>query len=155
MGRKMGFLAAAACVAVTSWAGFALAAFPEPWDVVNKSNMDQAKDFLTPTAEWMITQGMVMKVGSYRKYEWPKAYKEATEKYSGQVKLSEDGRQLFNYVAGCPFPRIDVNDPLAGYKVMWNHEYFPDFTDNVGCPWILDLGLQRQARLLDLARAGR
>jgi hypothetical protein len=82
---------------------------------------------------------MVMKVGEYRKYEWPKAYKEATEKYAGQVKISEDGRQIFNYVAGCPFPSIDVNDPLAGAKVMWNHEYFPDFTDNVGCPWILEL----------------
>jgi hypothetical protein len=106
---------------------------------VDKSNLAQAKDVLTPTAEWMIKQGMVMKVGPYRKYEWPKAYKEATEKYAGQVKLSEDGRQLFNYVAGCPFPNIDVNDPFAGAKVMWNHEYFPDFTDNVGCPWILEL----------------
>jgi hypothetical protein len=101
--------------------------------------MDKAKDVLTPTAEWMIKQGMVMKVGPYRKYEWPEAYKEATEKYAGQVKLSEDGRQLFNYVAGCPFPSIDINAPLAGSKVMWNHEYFPDFTDNVGCPWILEL----------------
>ena len=68
MSRKRGFLAAAVCVAVASWASFALAAFPEPGDVVNKSNMAQAKDALTPTAEWMISQGMVMKVGEYRKY---------------------------------------------------------------------------------------
>lgn len=139
MSRKTSFFAAAVCAAVAGCAGVALAAFPEPGDVVNKSNMDQAKNVLTPTAEWMLNQGMVMKVGEYRKYEWPKAYKEATEKYAGQVKLSADGRQLFNYVAGCPFPNIDVNDPLAGSKVMWNHEYFPDFTDNVGCPWILEL----------------
>ena len=139
MKKGLGVLAAVACAAVAGWASSSLAAFPEAGDVVNKSNMAQAKEVLTPTAEWMLNQGMVMKVGPYKKYEWPKAYKEATEKYAGQVKLSEDGRQLFNYVAGCPFPSIDVNDPLAGSKVMWNHEYFPDFTDNVGCPWILEL----------------
>ena len=137
--KRKGLFAAAACAVVASWVSVTLAAFPEPGDVVNKSNMDKAQDVLTPTAEWMIKQGMVMKVGPYKKYEWPKAYKEATEKYAGQVKLSEDGRQLFNYVAGCPFPSIDINAPLAGSKVMWNHEYFPDFTDNVGCPWILEL----------------
>src|SRR5262245_58381675 len=117
--KGSGVLAAIACAAV-SWASSAFATFPEPGDVVDKSNMAQAKDVLTPTAEWMINQGMVMKVGPYRKYGWPKAYKEATEKYAGQVKLSADGRQLFHYVAGCPFPHIDVNDPLAGAKVMWN-----------------------------------
>ena len=138
--RKSRILAAVACAAVANWAGAAFAAeFPKPGDTVTKDNMAQAKDVLTPTSEWMIKQGMVMKVGPYKKYEWPKAYKEATEKYSGQVKLSEDGRQMFNYVAGCPFPKIDSNDPFAGSKVMWNHEYFPDFTDNVGCPWILEL----------------
>jgi hypothetical protein len=114
MSRKTGLLAAAACAVVAGWASMTLAAFPEPGDVVNKSNMAQAKDVLTPTAEWMINEGMVMKVGEYRKYEWPKAYKDATEKYASQVKLSEDGRQLFNYISGCPFPNIDVNDPLAG-----------------------------------------
>jgi hypothetical protein len=139
MKKGLGVLAAVACAAVAGWASSSLAAFPEPGDVVNKSNMAQAKDFLTPTAEWMVNQGMVMKVGPYKKYEWPKSYKEATEKYAGQVKISEDGRQIFNYVAGAPFPNIDVHDPLAGAKVMWNHEYFPDFTDNVGCPWILEL----------------
>ena len=60
-----------------------------------------------------------------KKVEWPKAYREATEKYSGQVKLSADGRDMYNYVAGCPFPKIDLNDPLAGFKLMWNHEQRP------------------------------
>jgi hypothetical protein len=39
--------------------------------------------------------------------EWPKAYKEATEKYAAQVKLSPDGLRVQNYVAGLPFPNID------------------------------------------------
>jgi len=123
---------AALSVLVAVWVAPAVADFPEPGDVVTKENMDQAKDVLCPTAEWMVQHGMKMKVGPYRRYEWPKAYREATEKYAGQVKISEDGREIFNYVSGCPFPEIDFNDPLAGFKVMWNHEFFPDYTDNVG-----------------------
>ena len=85
--RKSRILAAVAYAAVANWAGAAFAAeFPKPGDTVTKDNMTQASDVLTPTSEWMIKQGMVMKVGPYKKYEWPKAYKEATEKYSGQVE---------------------------------------------------------------------
>ena len=94
--KNKSFLVAVACVAAASWAGSALAdtdesKFPKPGDTVTKANMAQAKDVLTPTSEWMLNQGMVMKVGPYRRYEWPKAYKDATEKYSGQVKLSAAG----------------------------------------------------------------
>ena len=63
---------------------------------------------------------------------WPQAYAEATRKYSGQVRVSVDGRVLHNYIAGAPFPRIDTNDPLAGYKIMWNFTHSPAFIDNVG-----------------------
>jgi len=34
------------------------------------------------------------------------------------VKIAEDGRDIANYVAGAPFPAIDINDPLAGYKII-------------------------------------
>ncbi len=71
------------------------------------------------------------------KVHWPKAYREATEKYSAQVKLSADGREMFKYVAGCPFPNIDANDPLAGHKLMWNYEQKP--YDNAGTEIIMDL----------------
>jgi len=66
MKKSIGLLAAVACAAVAGWASATLAAFPEPGDTVSKENMAQAKDSLTPTAEWMINQGMVMKVGAYR-----------------------------------------------------------------------------------------
>ena len=139
MKLKVDFFAAVVCAVAVSWSVPAAANFPQPGDVVDQSNMAEAADVLNPTANWMLNQGMKMKVIEYRKYEWPRLYSEATEKFAGQVNLSEDGRTLTNYVAGCPFPNIDVNDPLAGAKAMWNHEYFPDFTDNVGCPWILEL----------------
>ena len=46
------------------------------------------------------------------------------------MKLASEGRELVDYVAGCPFPQIDPNDPLAGHKVMWNYGLPP--LDNMG-----------------------
>lgn len=111
----------------------------QPGDVINKDNMDKAGELLIPTMQWFVKQGMTMKIVAYKKVEMPKPYKEATEKYSGQVKLSADGKELFNYVAGAPFPSIDANDPMAGAKIMWNQEQKPAYTDNVGTEWILEL----------------
>src|SRR5206468_1017188 len=55
--------------------------------------------------------------------EWPRAYKEATEKYSSQVKLSADGRSMENYVAGQPFAKLDPKDPQFVTKIMFNYDY--------------------------------
>jgi hypothetical protein len=64
-------------------------------------------------------------------------YVNATEKFAPQVEISEDGAEIFNYVAGAPFPNIDINnDPLAGFKIMWNHEQSPAMIDNLGTDFI-------------------
>ncbi|MFQ5352762.1 MAG: DUF1329 domain-containing protein, partial [Candidatus Binatia bacterium] len=39
-----------------------------------------------------------------------------------QVKLSEDGLSVENWVAGQPFPKIDDNDPDIAKKIMYNYE---------------------------------
>jgi hypothetical protein len=101
--------------------------------------MDQAGDLLIPAIKWYVQNGMPIKVGPYIKIELPRRYREATEKYSGQVKISPDGREIYNYVAGVPFPNIDPNDPLAGFKHMWNQEQKPQYVDNVGTEWIAEL----------------
>ncbi len=111
----------------------------QPGDTVTKENMDKAADLLTPAMKWYVEHGMPMKVIPYKKIEWPRLFKEATEKYSGQVKISPDGRDIFNYVAGAPFPKIDPNDPLVGAKIMWNQEQKPAYVDNVGTEWIVEL----------------
>jgi Protein of unknown function (DUF1329) len=111
----------------------------KPGDTITKDNIAQAEGLLPPFVRWLVEQGMPIPVIETRKAEWPKAYKEATEKYSGQVKLSADGRSMYNYVAGSPFPKVDLNDPLVGYKLMWNHEHGPYIIDNVGTEWILEL----------------
>jgi hypothetical protein len=115
------------------------AEIPKPGTVVTKDNMAQYKEVMFPTLEYFVRNGMEIPVIAYKKYEWPPKYKEATEKYAGQVKLSPDGRDMTNYVAGAPFPNIDPNDPLAAYKWMWNHEQKTPYTDNVGCGWNVEL----------------
>ena len=65
---------------------------------------------------------MVMKIVPTRHLEWPPPYKAATERYSPQLRLDGDG-DLKNYVAGLPFPLLDVNDPQAATKIMWNFAY--------------------------------
>ncbi len=88
----------------------------KPGDTITKENMAEAEDLLIPSTRWMLGQGITMEIIETKKVAWPKAYTEATEKYSGQVQISEDGRAISNYTAGCPFPNIDINDPLAGFK---------------------------------------
>ncbi|MFN8641141.1 MAG: DUF1329 domain-containing protein [Candidatus Binatia bacterium] len=123
---------AAACSAL---ALLALALVParadvQPGDVINKDNKDKVTDLVSPGVMWCIEHGMTMKIVPYKKIEWNPPYKEATEKYSGQVKLSADGRTIENHTAGLPFPNIDPNDPNVALKIMFNYEYKPFVTDD-------------------------
>jgi hypothetical protein len=110
-----------------------------PGDTITKDNITQAEALLTPSTRWMVEQGMPMQIIATKKVEWPKAYREATEKYAAQVQIAEDGRDISNYIAGCPFPNIDPNDPLAGFKVMWNHEQSPAVIDNAGTTFVSEV----------------
>ena len=101
-----------------------------PGTVINKANADQVKDLVSPGVLWCVQHGMAMKIVPYKKIEWNPPYKEATEKYSGQVKLSADGRTIEGHVTGLPFPNIDPNDPNVALKIMFNYEYKPYVTDD-------------------------
>ena len=96
-----------------------------PGDRITDQNIDKVKDLISPGLEWCIRHGWPLTIVAPKHIEWPKAYKEATEKYAGQVRLSADGLKMENYVAGLPFPNIDPKDPLFVYKVMWNYDYGP------------------------------
>jgi hypothetical protein len=100
-------------------------------DRITSENMDKVKDLISPGMEWCIKHGWPITIGETKRIEWPQAYKEATEKYSGQVKISADGISLQNYVAGAPFPNVDMKDPQVAYKIMWNYNYQFLTTDDV------------------------
>jgi hypothetical protein len=124
------------CIAVLGasvGALLALSAYADvqPGDVITKDNLDKALDLISPGVQWCVSHGMTMKIVPYKKIEWDKMFKEATEKYSAQVKLAPDGRSLVDYVAGMPFPTIDPNDPQAALKIMWNYDHKPFVSDDL------------------------
>jgi hypothetical protein len=125
---RWGFALAAIVVAVS--VGSAQADV-QPGDVITAANVDKVKDLVSPGLEWCIRNGWPMRIVETKKIEWPRAYREATEKYSAQVRLAADGLTLENYVAGQPFPVLDPNDPLVATKIMWNYEYKFVITDDV------------------------
>jgi hypothetical protein len=104
-------------------AGGAARADVAPGDKINAGNIDKVKDYISPGLEWAIKRGFPITISETKRVEWPTAYKEATEKYAPQVKLSADGLTVQNYVAGQPFPNIDPKDPQLALKIMWNYEY--------------------------------
>ena len=59
-----------------------------PQEVITKDNADKVKDLVSPGVEWCVKHGMKMKIVPYKKVAWNTAYREATEKYAGQVKLA-------------------------------------------------------------------
>ena len=132
----MGQATRTVCLAVLSASVGALLAVSayadvQPGDIITKESLDKAKDLISPGVQWCVRHGMTMKIVPYKRIEWDKAFKEATEKYSAQVKLSPDGRSLVDYVAGMPFPNIDPNDPQAALKVMWNYDHKPYVSDDL------------------------
>src|SRR6266849_8004273 len=94
-----------------------------PGDRITDQNIDKVKDLISPGLEWCIKHGFPLTIGETKRVEWPRAYKEATEKYAAQVKLTADGRAMQNYIAGQPFPNPDGKDPQFVLKLMFNYDY--------------------------------
>ena len=101
-----------------------------PGDKINAANADKVKDLLSPGMEWCVKHGMPLTIVEPKPIAMPVAYKDATEKFSAQVKLAPDGLKLENYVAGKPFPVLDPNDKQLATKIMWNYEYRWVVTDD-------------------------
>ncbi|MBV8137497.1 MAG: DUF1329 domain-containing protein [Deltaproteobacteria bacterium] len=102
----------------------------KPGDVITPQNAARVRELVSPGVYYKVVNGMTMKIGPTVRIDWPPPYKEATEKYAGQVRLSEDGRSLVGYVAGVPFPLLDTNDPQVATKIAWNNVFRPLFTDD-------------------------
>src|SRR5215467_2806537 len=102
----------------------------KPGDFITPANATKVQDLLSPGVCYKVERGMTMKIVPTERVDWPPPYKDATEKYSGQVRLTDDHRSLVGYVAGQPFPLIDANDPYAGVKVVWNLVYKPFYSDD-------------------------
>jgi hypothetical protein len=127
-GRFLAFLAALGLAAMMS-ASPAVAQV-KPGDFITPDSAYKVKDLVSPGVFWRVQNGMTMKIVPTERIDWPPPYKEATEKYSSQVRLSPDHRSLVGYVAGQPFPLLDPNDPDVATKIMWNYFFRPVSTDD-------------------------
>src|SRR5215469_3629023 len=145
-------------LALVAFSNASAAAQVKPGDFITAQDANRVKDLVSPGVYWRVRNGMSMKIQPTERIDWPPPYKEATEKYSAQVRLSADRRSLIGYVAGEPFPLIDANDPDVATKIMWNNAFRPMWTDDVdaryfGCSSIYE-GLNNPHREIDFTLVG-
>ncbi len=99
-------------------------------DVITPQNAAQVRDLVSPGVYYSVTHGMRMNIIAPERVDWFSPYRDATEKYSQQVRLTNDHRSMVGYVAGQPFPLIDPNDPYVGTKIIWNNVFRPISSDD-------------------------
>ena len=102
----------------------------KPGDFITPENASKVQDLVGPGVYYKVQRGMSMKIVPTERVDWPPPYKDATEKYSSQVRLSQDKRSIVGFVAGQPFPLIDANDPDVAVKVIWNNVFRPITSDD-------------------------
>ncbi len=123
------FLPALAILFFAAFISDAHAAPVKPGTRITPQNADLIRDLVSPGVLWRAKRGMIMDIIPTDRIDWPPPYKDATEKYSPQVRLANH-ISLQGYVAGQPFPLIDANDPDAAVKIMWNVMFRPMWTDD-------------------------
>jgi hypothetical protein len=111
-------------------AGSAAHAQVSPGEKITRHNADKLTGIAPEGILWCVRNGMDIDVVPYEEVPIPEDYKQATEKYSAQVQLTQD-HMLANWVAGKPFPVIDPNDPEAATKIMYNFERTHYFSETL------------------------
>lgn len=121
--REHGETVAVALEAVPSLAGSKLsnaAIQPADSDTIDKSSAARVASSLGPAHSWILERGATLKLGEYRKASLPAEFTQATETCS--ARAYQQGWTLKNYVAGLPFPTVDLTHPQAGRHLIWNVE---------------------------------
>jgi hypothetical protein len=138
--------AAASTAALDGAAAAASDSIP-PGTSITMQNWQQYKQFMPEGMigffdgrfPWTMPADVRMEVGPTVIHPLPKTYLEATEKYSGQVRmvdLPDGGLSLANYQGGIPFPK--PAEPQIGWKILANvwYRYLPHLivdTSGDGC----------------------
>jgi hypothetical protein len=126
-------LHAIAVALVAGWMGLATtgaAASVAPGDVITKSNAEKIDGLVGGGVRWAVENGMDMHIVPYETIPMPSAYLAATEKYASQTQLGPKN-ELLNWVSGKPFAEIDLADPKAGPKIMYNFQNTHYFSDDL------------------------
>jgi hypothetical protein len=97
----------------------------KPGDVLTAKDLARIRPFVPPGyVEQLNFPELRMQIVAPRSHKPAKAYNDCTEKYQAQVRLNSDGT-IANYLCGQPFSDASFvpNDPLSGFKAIWNFEY--------------------------------
>jgi Protein of unknown function (DUF1329) len=106
-----------------------------PGTIINTANAPQYASLIPAAAMLAVQHGLRLEVTAPHRIQWSTGFQTATEKYSPQVGLDQDD-YITNYIAGMPFPLIDVNDPKAAVKIAYNWHFGPVLPDDFSLsPW--------------------
>jgi hypothetical protein len=111
------FLLIACLLAAT--ASHAADAELKPGDTIGPNNWQRIEGMVGENFLNRIKKGHTIQIKSPKTYQPLKEYAAATEKYSPNVRLGPNG-ELLGYVAGQPFPKLDLSDAQIGQKLAWN-----------------------------------
>src|SRR5499426_2861916 len=92
---------------------------PKPGDTIGPHNWQRVEGMVGENLLNRIKQGYTFRIKESRLMGVPKEYSAATGRYAGEARLGPNG-DLFNYVAGLPFPDVHFTDPQIGLKMAWN-----------------------------------
>ena len=106
-----------------------------PGTVIDKTNAEKAEGLIPdPVLNWVKKGDGSMTVGDlpYDPNEFlPPAVKEYLESNKGKYDVDAEGLivdlktgKLPEFIDGLPFPEIDLKDPHAGEKIMYNKHYY-------------------------------
>ena len=111
------------------------AELPPPGTVIDAHNVGRYDCYLPAASTAVVKHGFKIRIVGTHKFEWPKGFKDATEKYSPQVHLDNEDN-LTSYIAGMPFPLVNVYDPEAARKIAYNWHMGPFMPDDFSLkPW--------------------
>lgn len=106
-----------------------------PGAIIDARNAAAYERFLPQAAKFAVEHGFRIRIAPSEHLDWSAGFERATEKYSPQVRLDAQD-QMVNYVAGLPFPLIDVSDPKAAVKIAYNWHMGPFMPDDFSlAPW--------------------
>ncbi|MBI2985412.1 MAG: DUF1329 domain-containing protein [Deltaproteobacteria bacterium] len=92
---------------------------PKPGETIGPQNWERIKGMVGENFLNRVKAGHTVRIKEPKVFAPLREYMEATQKYSGQVRLGPNG-ELLHYVSGQPFPKIDPSDPQVGQKLAWN-----------------------------------
>ncbi len=103
--------------------------------IITLDNADTYSNDIPSAAKVALKYGFRLRATPTDHLEWSSGFQRATEKYSPQAGLDAQDR-LTKYVAGMPFPLIDITDPKAAVKIAYNWHMGPVMPDDFSlAPW--------------------